>query len=527
MKKLILLFLCFLFYGQYLLSQDKTSVYFKLAKSKLPDTAMTKLADYLINFEGIPIDSIVFIGYSDTIGDYDKNYNLSEKRAQNVIEYAMTFFPTETIYKWYAKGESTTEKAIEKNRKVDILIFKKKPPKIPKVVNVSCSQIDYDLLHRANVKYPGKIKPKRKYRKLKRTNKFRGDVTIRFEKGDLDTNKKYYYTGLDKYGQIEAVKINWQFKKSGIGWTQRKRYSAKIPYLSYHNNKIFTISESPCVDCQDTLSQKRDTTKVDTCLQTDRFLMQNIQYRRMFFRPNKMLARVPRDFINFNDTYYHGCNTNEIIRWGKKTKKFSYARIRIDDIYIRNITRNMSCCKSFQEESLCEKPVITLSRIQYPKGNSYLHGHIEQEFNDLKFRTNLGLSVTYDNFKLHYLIFAGMNTDKQFTALGRLQYSFFAYPVGYLAQSLTWGLLSMPAKINVFSKYYIGCDFYGFANSKQANLSQNFNLGYAYVNYTDEAFVRRIFIQGEYWNINNNHQGKFGIRVGILTKIISLKKTTF
>ena len=229
MKKLVLIFLCFLFYGQNLLSQDKSSVYFKLAKSKLPDTSMAKLADYLINFEGIPVDSVVFIGYSDTIGDYDKNYNLSEKRAQNVIEYAMTFFPTETVYKWYAKGESTNEKAIEKNRKVDVIIFKKKPPKVPKVVKVSCSQIDYDLLHRANIKYPGKIKPKRKYRKLKRTNKLRGDVTIRFEKGDIDTNKKYYYAGLDKNGQIEAVKINWQFKKSGIGWTQRKRYSAKIP----------------------------------------------------------------------------------------------------------------------------------------------------------------------------------------------------------------------------------------------------------------------------------------------------------
>lgn len=525
MKKQILLLFLLLFCGLQLFPQERISVYFKIGKSKLVDTTKVKVEDFLKQYEEVLLDSIVIIGFSDTIGNSEKNSLLSEKRAKNVMEYAVALLPEETFCKMHAIGESVSDNVIDRNRRVEIIAYKKV---LPKITKVACSQIDFELLHRINIKYPPKPKIKFRFKKTKKkVSKFKGNITIRVEKGDLDTNRQYYYANVGKDGQIEPLRLVWQYKKSGIGRMFRKRYTVKIPYLSYLNNKIFTLSESPCLDCQDTLSKNSDTTKESTCLQTDRFLMQNIQYRRLLFNPYKMLARVPKEYINFNDTYFHGCNTDEVIKWSKRSKKYSYARVRINDIYVRNITRNMRCCESSQEPSECKKPVITLSRIQYPRGNSYLHTHLEEEYNDYKFRSNIGVSVTYDSFKFHNLFFAGMNTDKQFTAEGRFQFSFFSYPVGYLMSCLTWGMLSMPAKVNRFSKYYIGCDFHGFADSKQSNISQNFNIGYAYVNYTNEAFVRRIFIQGEYWNIKNNKQGDFGIRVGILTKLWGLKKTTF
>lgn len=514
MKKIVFSLFLFLFINSHLFAQDTLSIYFDFGNSKIVDSAKIQIDSFFENYDDQRIDSILFIGITDSIGDNIKNYKLSEKRAKNVLEYSIPKFSNVGLYKSIALGEETKSITISQNRRVDIIVYKK-PIKInPKL---QCYIIDYDLLHRINIKYPIQNK-----NQSKKPAKKKGNIYIRVDKTDIDTSKHYYYSKTNKTGDCEVIQLNWRAKTIGFSWSEKSRYVAKMPYASYDATKFFTITEMPCISCQDTLYSKVDTLSEIPCLQTDRFIMKNIQFRKLLFNPNYVKARVPKDFINYNDTYYSSCNNYSPIRWSKRFNKYSYTRLPIDDIYVRNITRNMTCCSSYQEPSECNTPVLTLSRIIYPKGNSYIHAQIEEEYSS-KFITNIGGSISYDSFKFHGLYFLGANTNKQLNSSLRFQYSFFAYPRGYLMECVTWGLFNVPKNVNQFSKFYIGCDLHGFLGTNNSNFSQNINLGYAFVNFSDDAFITRMFIQYEYWPLNNRLENNNGIRIGILTKIYKFK----
>lgn len=513
MKKILVFIYFILFFFLQSKGQDTLSIYFQFNSSKITDDIKIQIDNYLEKNNLNIIDSIYFIGVSDSIGNSDKNLLLSEKRAKNTSKYFLEILPDTIQSKYFAKGEEINS-ILDKSRRVEIIFFS--TPIKPKPI-LHCYTIDYNLLHRINIKYPNQST-----RNLKSSKK-RGNIIIRVDKEDIDTSKQYSYAKYNKNGEFEIVKIKWRSRIIGIETSQKARYVAKMPYHSFDLSKIFIVSSLPCESCQDTIFEKIYPIEEVLCLQTDRFLMKNIQFKKSFFNPYIVKARVPRDFVNFNDIYYNSCSS-DIIRWSKRNRKYSYAKIPIDDIYVRNITRLMPCCSKYQESSDCNKPALTLTRIKYPEGNSYLHFHLDHEYNT-KHITNLGTSITFDSFKFHSLLFVGLNSNKQINSLLRLQYSFFSYPSGFLLECISWGSLRLPFSTSNFSKIYVGSDFNAYLGNGNSNFSQNLNVGFAIVNYSDIAIIKRFFIQYEYWTLNNRNFTDNGIRVGILTRLYNFKNS--
>lgn len=491
--------------------QDTLSVYFEINSSKLHEQVKMHVANYIDTMNTDIIDSIYFIGVSDTVGNSKANKILSEKRAKNTSKFICKLLPDSVPIKCFAQGEESNEN-LDESRRVEIIFFS--TPIVFKPI-LNCYEIDYNLLHRINVSYP-KGAWKRPGNKKKR-----GKVTIRVNKEDIDTSRRYSYAKYNNQGEYELVNMKW--RKRGLGFKSfpKSGFVSKMPYFSYDKNKFFVVSPLPCEDCQDTISTKINPIDEVSCLQTDRFLIKNMQFKRAFFNPNIVKARVLKKYINLDDSYYYGCYKNKI-KWKARGGKFSKAKLPIDGIYVWNITRVMNCCASFEEPSECEKPVLQLPRIKYPNGNAFLLFHLDQEFNG-EFVTNVGLSVFHDTFKWHKLLFMGMNSNLQFNTVLRFQYGFFSFPMGYFMESISWGNLSLPKATDYFSKFYVGCDLNGYIGNKDSNFSQNINLGYALVNYRNEGLIDRFFIQYEFWTLNNRSFGQQGIRIGILTRLYNLK----
>jgi len=495
------------------IAQDTLSIYFKLGSAKLADTSHFKINKYLNTIDVNTLDSIYFVGVADTIGNSAKNLLLSKKRAKNVSKSFLSNLPESLHYNVLAKGEEINT-FINESRRVEIILFFKQ---IETKKILGCYSVDYELLHRINIKYPKQTKKK------KPNSKKRGNIVIRVHKDDIDTSRHYSYAKFNKKGEYQIVPLKWRLKITGVKSFSKARFEAKMPYASFDSTKFFSIDPLPCKLCQDTLSTKIIPLKEVECLQVDRFLMKNIQYKRLLFNPKKIKARVPQDFINYNDIYYYGCSS-DILKWKRKSSKYSFTKLPIEDVYVRKVSRIMPCCSLYQEPSGCDVPALILTRIIYPKGNSYLHFQIEEEYNK-NFTTSVGLSVTFDSFKFHTLYFMGLNTQKQYSSLLRFQYAFFSFPMGYFLECVSWGSLALPAGTSKFSKFYVGADFHAYLGDVNSNLSQNINLGFAFVNYSDSAIVKRFFVQYEYWSLNNRYANNNGLRIGILTKLHTFKKS--
>lgn len=127
MRTLIILLL---FFSNPCPAQDKLTIYFDVDKSKIKDHFKTNLNDLFIDYDYLSVDSIQYIGFSDTTGNVKSNMRLSERRARTVEKYCRKLFPEEVYTATYAKGEGTKLNDAE-NRKVEMIIHQK-PQKKPK-----------------------------------------------------------------------------------------------------------------------------------------------------------------------------------------------------------------------------------------------------------------------------------------------------------------------------------------------------------------------------------------------------------
>ena len=118
------LIILLLFFSNPCPAQDKLTIYFDVDKSKIKDHFKTNLNDLFIDYDNLSVDSIQYIGFSDTTGNVKSNMWLSERRARTVEKYCRKLFPEEVYTATYAKGEGTKLNDAE-NRKVEMIIHQK------------------------------------------------------------------------------------------------------------------------------------------------------------------------------------------------------------------------------------------------------------------------------------------------------------------------------------------------------------------------------------------------------------------
>jgi outer membrane protein OmpA-like peptidoglycan-associated protein len=112
----------------YSLSPDTlllSGINFKFDSDKLNSTII--LTEYFDKIDFSMIDKIVINGYADSIGKYEYNLRLSERRALSVKEYLLKNYQLkDSLIKAVGKGVTKDNVQLEKNRRVEVIVYKKK-----------------------------------------------------------------------------------------------------------------------------------------------------------------------------------------------------------------------------------------------------------------------------------------------------------------------------------------------------------------------------------------------------------------
>ncbi|MBC7863538.1 MAG: OmpA family protein, partial [Bacteroidia bacterium] len=202
-KRIGVLFFCFLFCSLHISAQDTLSVYFKTGSSEIENAEKEKINLLNLHFELSELDSVQYIGMADSVGDFKSNKKLSEKRARVISKYCKSIFPEKIKISVSSRGEISKNKTAD-NRRVDILLFFK--PKSTEfaeekiVMNDSvknCFLVDYYLLHRSSV------------RTISQKNK-----NMMLVEAPANAFRKFnnqFTAGYDKKGKLVLKKIKWNF----------------------------------------------------------------------------------------------------------------------------------------------------------------------------------------------------------------------------------------------------------------------------------------------------------------------------
>ncbi|HBH07722.1 MAG TPA: hypothetical protein DDX92_14090 [Flavobacteriales bacterium] len=503
--------------------QDTISVFFDFGHSKILYSELEKLNAIPINYDLSDLDSIHFIGMADSVGDFKANIKLSEKRAKNVARHCERLFPENVTTKITALGERTIDES-EKNRRVDIILHFKpiQAEQVEQTEDIQkkevCYNIDYKLLHRCHLR----IVTKRK-KEL---------TIIETNIPDLRKNKEHYYGSTSKNGDFLAKKVKWSSKRTGNLWWAETRYVATIPKEDFDTYKIFKIEDLPCDTCSEDFQSKASISKEDTCVQVDRFLMENIQFKTSLFNRNSVKIRTPREYINLEDRYFIGCGFQNELVWdtkkGRRKQNYYYSRLPRHFNYISNITRVMDCCKNNPEPSECDRPLIFCRTLGEPDRSFILNAEIGSHYQQSTLTPYTGLGISKEGYFSRVSILAGTDIDLSFYGSLRYQYHFLSFPFSAMNPFSTWQSPTSQQVINRYGRLYLGTEIKTrFNENKQDYLEQNVHIGLAAVNTNRDALIPRIFIQ---YGIGFDYLGTYAtgaysiVQLGLNMKIARLNK---
>lgn len=503
--------------------QDTISIYFEFGHSKIPDEQLEKLNAIPTKYDLSDLDSVIFIGMADSVGEFKSNIKLSEKRARNAARHCERLFPENIMTKITALGERTIDQR-EKNRRVDIILYFQPMPteeveqREPTQTKEVCYNIDYKLLHRCHL------------RTVKKRNKELTIIEIALP--DLREKKQHYYGSVTMNGDFIVKKVKWSSKRTGNLWWSKTRYVATIPKQDFDTYKIFKIEDLPCDTCNEDFQTKSEISKEDTCVQVDRFLMENIQFKTRLFNNKWVKIRAPREYVNIEDRYFIGCGfQNELVWETKKSRRkqnYYYSKLPRHFNYIANITRVMDCCKNNPEPSECDRPIIFCRTLGEPDRSFILNAEIGSHYQQSKFTPYAGLGISKEGFFSRVSILAGADIDLSFYGSLRYQYHFLSFPFSVFNLFSTWQSPTEQQVITRYGRLYLGTELKTRINkTKQDYLEQNIHIGLAAVNTNSDAFIPRIFVQ---YGLGFDYLGTYStgvysiVQLGLNMKIARLNK---
>ncbi len=325
-------------------AQSVFKIYFEYGKSVPKTEQIERFNQWFEKLDYIQIDSIVLVGFADSVGKIENNIKLSIKRTEHIKKHIKknNFDRKSKIeIRQYGKGEKN-KKLEDKDRRVEVRVYLM-PPKLEngvdslgiEVTDNKCYIIDYEMLQTCFVSYIN--------------IKNRIYVKLIMEKEDYLIYKKniYFYFTYDST-KIILNKVKWKSKTSGVKSFQRTRYESLIPIESYFKNKVVYYEPKSCDSCfKDTLIGFAYLGK-SICMAEDIFLNRNLEWKPRFLNPFKVAIRVPKMFTDSSLTYYQ--INGQVITWKIKKRKPDFLFTNFN-IYSSNgytlfskIYRKMPCC---------------------------------------------------------------------------------------------------------------------------------------------------------------------------------------
>jgi hypothetical protein len=477
------------------MGQDTVSVYFEFGSTKISESQSETLNAIQTKYDLSDLDSVCFVGVADSVGNYKSNLKLSGKRARNISNYCERLLPTNTSSKIKALGEINNQN-VNKNRRVDVVLYfhsaQTKETEETEGADETeakelsggsgnkdvCYTIDYALLHRCHTRTI--IKGKKQF------------IVIETTSPTLFKNKKYYSGSRNANGKFITKKIRWEARQTGRKgslWKQQTMYVATILKKDFDTYKIFKIDEVPCTECSEDFKNTAKISKADSCIQVDRFLMDNLQFKNVFLQQFYINVRVPREYVNTDDHYYIGCGLGKEVKWktkkGRRKKNYYYSTLptffAINGLFLSNITKVMECCKANPEPSECSKPLVSCGK-----------GILEAEIFPFKFNIEIGSHYQQNKMvpyaaigKCFPLTFGRANflvgTDINYSLYGSVRFNrnLFVCPLRLLNPAFGWkDVADEYESARWIAKFYIGSELDTRINKRLGNyLEQNIQLG--------------------------------------------------
>jgi len=467
--------------------QDTITLYFEFGKSKITDRQAMILDNINSRYDLTEIDSVLYTGVADSVGDIYANLKLSRKRAYETALYCKRFLGKDSRYRLIALGEKSGAKP-EQNRRVSIILYMRSPKEEkgepisqnsePVRIAGACYYVDYELLHRASRRII--VKNHVEY------------VRLEVDPIHLKKQKEHAYATVGKQGKVEIKKVRWAY---------RGNYVALIPKNDFQQFRIFRIDKEPCEACSEDLEARKGLVYESSCVQVDRFLMSNLQVKTGFFRLGSVKIRALREYVNPGDRYYIGCNLDPELIWktkrGKRKSRYYYATLPIYGYYLENIVRVMECCKSRQEPSECNVGMIYCGGLSMPDKSILLLAEAGDHYRFGQHRPYLALGLSNWGNRNLLSLFAGTNPDLDIYGSLQYQYHFLNFPFRMLSPASAWQSPGSLWSSAHYGSLYIGTELntWKSTGSKTDLLEQSLHLGFASMSLRNRPRIPRVFVQ--------------------------------
>lgn len=419
LKTKLIIFGLLLAFGLSAQAQDTISAYFGFGRAHLTSAEEVRIAS-LMAMEVIgSIDSIVLIGFTDSVGNINANERLSSKRCRSVEKYLRRQMGLSTEPFIIPQGE-LTEGGDSLNRRVEIIrinkarffeeaAFKdkgedkendKELERLGMPLKDMCREVEFKLLRNCNISFS--------------IRKGKTEVILQTELLDMK-EQELYYVEVGSDGREQLKRLRWKLRTTGRLWWKKKRYVTRLPKESYDRSRIISLQKPPCKKCQ-WVNPEGETRPMAIAMrhEVDTFLMRNLQTKVVFLNPFKLNVRVPKEYVNpLEDYFIARSSKGSKVEWKEKRgrKKRDYYFTKLPRMRLFRSPVNITRLQPYCPERLVrpryqgvgdngESPVFPCDSIQ--------------EIDTV--RTYLSMEIGAQNFKDYERTYAAIRLGRNFGA---------------------------------------------------------------------------------------------------------------
>lgn len=467
--------------------QEKLSLTYKFGSWKVPNQQLKEFNSFLKKYKGQELDSIIFVGSSDSAGTFLSNFRMTEWRARNLKKGAMNLLPDGTFYR-ILPCENKGKGEIRDIRQVDIVVYPKKETKIEKTGPEDfsnqdvCYKVAYAALQSCHVHVFSK--GSKEYVELEKY--------FPFSKKD---DEVLYYGTLDEAGNFVPKLVKWKKAKTGSHHNQAERWVAQIPEKDFDRFKIFTISKSPCGNCHEDFENNPNIQSDSSVQLPDFVLMENIEFLQPWLLKNKVKVRIPKEFVDLDRVYVSG---RAKVEWkAGENSDYYYAKVaqangNVDVIYRPYRQHSIEACAE-------EKPYVFNSPTLQCAPNTPRHevitfaelGYHLQNQSRLPYAA-IGVFAGSSRIELEFL--AGVHWKSALYGAIRARYTIFQAPFSAFLPKNKWQH-SLGRNRFWYAKTYFGAEYKASIGRHTTNyLEPNLYIGLSIAQNGNPTF-QRFFIQ--------------------------------
>jgi hypothetical protein len=478
----------FFIFSSLTFAQNTFSVNYSYGQWKVPKEQFSELQKFVKQFDNLEIDSILFIGSSDSAGLFLSNFRMTEWRGRQLKKefYSrVKNHPKYRILPCINKGMGE----VRDIRSVDIVVFlsksdaKKKAEEI--LIKTPCYKVAYEAILSCHVNVFSR--GKKEYVEIEKFFPF-----------SVEDDEVLYSGTIDESGKFVAKEVKWKKMRTGEQWWKGERWVAKIPEKDFDRFKLFTIEEGPCNACHENFQQNLQIEDNEPKTNPDYVLMENVQFAQPWLMKNRVKIRVPKEFIDEDLTYV---SNRKAIEWKEKSNgkqpDYFFATVSQTNGQIDLIYRPYRVSKD--ENCQLEKPFqFTTPTLQCAPNKArsevinYLEFGMHAQNNSRLPYLAIGVFAGTSRIELEFL--AGAHWKSALYGSIRARYNIINAPFSAFLPKNFWQH-SLTRNRFWFCRLYLGTEYKASIGRNSENyLEPNFHFGFSFAQNGNPTF-QRFFIQ--------------------------------